>query len=249
MKTLQKKNREIRQCFFSLLHCIPWSLYLGLTILYGSISFCISAKFFANAVTIKEAFYFYWSCPLSRNLLFAVTFYISSFMPVLFILRFLDYNLCPEYYLTRLSSPRILVVSKILCVIVLATANVALRLGIFHLGIEILYPSIPGGFLILLETSMELLLNAVTFALVAMLLYYLSKNATIVFVGLTALLLFSLFYVQPVIRTVIFSIYGMNLTNRQPWFLYGDLLLLFFVTSLLMILRFDILLEEDEKNE
>ena len=249
MKMLQKMNRELFNCTGCLLRYIQWKWFLPLTILSGSIYYYLSIRYIAEAATTKQALTYYLSCPPNNNLLYVIAFYIVTFLPVLFALHFFDYKICTEYYSVRLSNKKILIISKVLCVIGLNAANIFLRLCLFSLY-NILLPNKIGIQLKDLGESFFLLLILyVTFDLVIFLLYSFIQNAITLFIVFTVLFIFSICFNNLSISIFLFWIYGLNYCHLTAYVFCGDLALLVLILGILFVRHYDIIPKEEEKNE
>lgn len=249
MKMLRKMNHELLNCTACLWRYIKWMWFFPLTILSGLIYGFLTAGYIAEADTMKEALTYYLSCPSNGNLLYVLAFYFVTFLPVIFALRFFDYKICEEYYSIRLSNKKVLVLSKVLCVIGLNFVNILLRIGLFTLCSTLLLDNISIQLRDLAETFLFLLIPYVTLDLIVFLLYSFTKNAIVLFTLFSVLFLFSLQFDSLNDFVFLFWIYALNYQNLTVYVLCGDLLLLIWVVGALLLRHYDIIPKEEEKNE
>ena len=249
MKMLPKMSHELLSCTACLCRYINWTWFLPLTILSGSIYSYLTTRYIIKADTMKEALTYYLSCPSNGNLLYVIAFYLVTFLPVIFALLFLDYKICEEYYSVRLSNTKVLVLSKVLCVIGLNLVNIFLRIGLFTLCSTLLLDSISIQPEELVKAFFHLLILYVTLDLIIFLLYSFTQNAVLLFTIFSVLFLFSLQFRSLNNFAFLFWIYGLNYQNLTVYILFGDFLLLILVIGVLLIRHYDIIPKEEEKNE
>lgn len=249
MKMHQKMNLELLNCSGCFLRYIRWILFILTTIIVSSIYYFLSIRYIAKAVTYNEALCYYWSCPPTNNLLFVIAFYLVTFIPVLFGLRFLDCKICSEYYITRLNVKRNFILAKIFCIVVLNIVNILFRLFLFILYTMTFCPHISIEIEHLLPTICLIFLTYITFNLIIFLLYSIIKNATIVFVIFSFLFLSSLYFHDSYMSSIMFWIYGLNMYHLSRNIIYGDLILLVIAITSLLVRRHDIIAREEEKSE
>ena len=249
MKMLPKMSHELLSCTACLCRYIKWTWFLPLTILSGSIYSYLTTRYIIKADTMKEALTYYLSCPSNGNLLYVIAFYLVTFLPVIFALLFLDYKICEEYYSVRLSNTKVLVLSKVLCVIGLNLVNIFLRIGLFTLCSTLLLDSISIQPEELVKAFFHLLILYVTLDLIIFLLYSFTQNAVLLFTIFSVLFLFSLQFRSLNNFAFLFWIYGLNYQNLTDYILFGDFLVLILVIGVLLIRHYDIIPKEEEKNE
>lgn len=249
MRMLRKMNREVINCSGCLLRYIQWSLFLILTFLSGSIYYYCSRGYISTVSTTKEALNYYLACPPNGNLLSVLAFYFTTFLPVVFVLRFLDYKICVEYYIVRLTSHKYLVISKIYCIALLSAINIILRLLLFILCSKIYYPHITMLQKDIFISLAYMFILYITLDLVIFLFYTLTRSAITIFIIFSVLFLFSLYLNRGSISILLFWIYGLNFYNLNVNIIYGDLLLLIFLIVLLFVSHYDVIPNEQEKNE
>lgn len=249
MKIRQKQSHKIHEfwnCSRCLLRYIQWIPLLVLTLISNALYYCLSMQNVDVILTGGEAIRYYCSCYPHSNLVRIIVFYTVTFLPSFFGLRFLDSKICAEYYVVRLSSAKIFVLSKIFCITVLAVFSVAIRLLLFFVGTGI-FDNVSFN-MIAKTTQIFLLLTIafVTFNLLIFLLYSITNHATITFVSFTVLLFYSLYFDKSIFM---FWLYGLNAYYWTSGTVYADSLLLLLLLVALLLKPYNAIMREDEKNE
>lgn len=249
MKIRRKQSHKIYEfwnCSRCLLRYIQWFPLFVLALLSNAIYYCLSIQDVGGILADGAAIYCYCSCYPHSNLVRIIVFYIVTFLPSIFGLRFLDSKICAEYYVVRLSSAKIFVLSKIFCITILTIFSVTIRLLLFFIGVGIFDDL---SFNMIVESAQIFLLLTVTFVtfnLLIFLFYSITDHATITFVSFTALLFYSLYFDKSIF---VFWLYGLNAYYWTSGTVYADLLLLPLLLVALLIKPYDAIMREDEKNE
>lgn len=249
MKIRQKQSHKFHEfwnCLRCLLRHIRWFPFFVLVFLSNALYYYLSMQSVNGILTSGEAIYYYCSCYPHSNLLRIISFYMVTFLPSIFGLRFLDSKICIEYYVVRLSSAKIFVLSQILCIMFLTTFSVTIRLLLFFVGSGI-FDNV--NFDMIAQMTIIFLLSiitSVTFNLLIFLFYSITNHATITFVSFTVLLFYSLYFNKPFFM---FWLYGLNAYYWTSGTVCADLLLLLLLLVALLLKPYDAIMREDEKNE
>lgn len=249
MKKHQRTNNQLYNCSKCLLQYIRWKLLILMSCISGIITYYVFLKHILFADTAEKALHYYFSCPLSPNLLQLIACYISIFIPIIFSLHFLDMKICTEYYLVRLKRKIFFVFSKIICVAIINLTFLLIKLFIFIVS-NILFPPLHPAWINTLILPLVLaLLVYITFSLAAFLFFSFTRSTIITFILFSVLFLFSLYFTAPVVTSFFFWIYGLNFSNINLSIICKDFVLAITIVIILTFRHYDTLTEEAEKNE
>lgn len=248
MRILQRTSVKIVNCTKCLLHYVQWSWLLLFTCLSGLFYYYIVFKYISTASTVKEAIYYFYSCPSNNNALLVICFYLVTFIPVIFEIRFWDYKICAEYYVTRVCSQRKFLFSKMLSSLIISLVNVTCRLLLFILCNKIFCPNLVNKIIDSVHLWIVLLTVSCTFNFAILGCYFFIRNAIVVFIMFSVLFLFSLYYSLN-ISSWLFWLYGLNLYNLKYCMLLWDLIFIITIMFILLIRPHDIIIKEEDKNE
>lgn len=249
MKIRQKQSRKLYEfwnCSRCLLRYIQWFPFLALSLLSNALYYYLSMQSVGSILTSSKVMHYYYSCYPHSNLIRIITFYIITFLPSLFGLRFLDSKICAEYYVVRLSSTRIFVLSKIFCTMLLSISGVAIRVLLFLIGTGIFDDLNFDTIAQATKIFLFLTITFVTFNLLIFLFYSITNHATVTFVSFTILLFYSLCFNKSILM---FWLYGLNAYYWTSATVCADLLLLLIIIVTLLLKPYNVLTREDDKNE
>jgi len=249
MKKRLRTNHELWNCTMDLLRFIRWPFVIAMTFASGSLYYYLSAQYIDKAYTYQDLFCGYWSCPLNCNFIQIVAFYIVTFLPTFFELKFLSCKICSEYYIVRLRKKQEFVLAKIFCIVVVNVSIIFLRLLLLKVYSFFLNQSALMAANTLLPLLFQLLLTYLTFGIMVFLCYSIINDAVTTFVLFSVLFMLSLQLDALGAESIMFWIYGMNMRNLTINNIYRNVMLLVVAITILLVRRVDIIEKEDEKNE